>query len=188
LPGLLCSDLFLCMDTKISLITEKDLSDVSKLVNSAYRGEDAKKGWTHEAELIEGSLRTDENSLRAEIQKPGAVILKYTEEDKIVGCVYLEKQNNKLYLGMLSVNPTLQARGIGKQLLKAAEEYAVTANCNLIEMTVISLRRELIDWYMRNGYELTDEKRPFHTEERFGTPRQPVEFVIMRKRLINPAY
>ena len=118
----------------ISRAAETDVPQILKLVNSAYRGEEAKKGWTHESDLIEGTLRTDESSLKEMINDPNAVILKYTENNQLDGCVYLEKQDHKLYLGMLSVSPDRQASGIGRKLLRAAEEHAKNLNCNLVEM------------------------------------------------------
>jgi ribosomal protein S18 acetylase RimI-like enzyme len=160
-----------------------DIPQILKLVNSAYRGEEAKKGWTHESDLIEGTLRVDEFSLKEMIDHPGAVILKYTENNEVDGCVYLEKQGHKLYLGMLSVSPLRQGSGIGKKLLLAAEVHAKNTDCDMIEMTVISVRKELIAWYERLGYKLTEEKRPFHVETKFGVPREPIEFIVMRKEL-----
>ena len=167
----------------ISKATEADIPHLLQLVNSAYRGEEAKKGWTHEADLIDGTLRTDEHSLKEMINSPEAVFLKYTENGQLDGCVYLEKQDHKLYLGMLSVSPDRQGAGIGNKLLAAADEHAKKLDCKLIEMTVISVRKELIAWYERLGYEVTDEKRPFHVETKFGVPRQPIEFLVMRKQL-----
>ena len=167
----------------ISIANKTDIPGIVTLVNSAYRGDEAKKGWTHEADLIEGSLRTDEAALTESIVNPNAVILKYTDAGKITGCVYLEKQGRKLYLGMLSVSPGLQSRGIGKKLLKAADDHAKYLGCTIIEMTVISARPELIAWYQRHGYQTTNETRPFHDEEKFGIPRQPIEFVVMQKQV-----
>lgn len=168
----------------ITFASKDDIPQILELVNNAYRGEEAKKGWTHEADLIEGNLRIDENQLAGMFDHPNAVILKCRQEEgKISGCVYLEKKKNKLYLGMLSVRPELQAKGIGKILLRAAEEYAHAQNCNLIEMTVISVRQELIAWYERNGYLITGATEPFPDDDRFGIPRHPIEFIVMEKRL-----
>jgi len=176
---------YLCgpMDAKISTATIDDIPGLIQLVNHAYRGEEAKKGWTHEADLIDGLLRTDVESLQQLIQKPDAVILKYEQDKKIVGCVYLEKKGERLYLGMLSVMPEIQAKGIGKKLLKAADDHARKNNCCFIEMTVISVRHELIAWYERNGYRKTSKIEPFPTDGRFGNPRQPLEFVYLEKSL-----
>ena len=167
----------------ISRATTDDIPQLLPLVNSAYRGESAKKGWTHEADLIEGDRRTDENSLMLLLQNPAAVILKYVIQDVIMGCVYLEKQGDLLYLGMLSVSPDAQAQGIGKKLMHAAESHAHRLGCTSIEMSVISVRHELISWYERNGYHLTGRTKPFHNDGRFGKPRQPIEFVVMEKKL-----
>lgn len=171
------------MNEMISVTTIKDIPQLLRLINSAYRGEEAKKGWTHEADLIEGPIRTDETTLQELIEKPGTVILKYEEDGQITGCVLLEKKNDRLYLGMLSVSPHLQARGIGRKLLSAAEEHANKIGCTLIEMTVISDRTKLIEWYERNGYEKTFKKEPFPTDGKFGQPRKQLEFVYLQKQL-----
>jgi ribosomal protein S18 acetylase RimI-like enzyme len=85
---------------------------------------------------------------------------------------------------MLTVRPHLQGKGIGKQLLKAAEEEASKQKCTSIFMTVISVREELIEWYVRNGYQLTGERKPFaFNDPRFGQPKMKLEFVVLEKKL-----
>ncbi|MGZ3881861.1 MAG: GNAT family N-acetyltransferase [Flavisolibacter sp.] len=169
------------MNEKISAASIPDIPQLLKLINSAYRGEDAKKGWTHEAELIDGDIRTDETTLKQVLKTPGADILKYEHDEQIAGCVYLQKKGDRLYLGMLSVSPEIQAQGIGRKLLKAADEHAKNNSCSIIEMTVISVRHELIAWYERNGYHKTSKKEPFPNDGRFGNPRQELEFVYLEK-------
>lgn len=171
------------MNENISVATIDDIPRLLKLINNAYRGEEAKKGWTHEADLIDGTKRTDEASLKELIQKPNAVILKYQQDEKITGCVYLEKKGNKLYLGMLSVSPEVQAQGIGKKMLKAADDHAKQNGCNAIEMTVISVREELVAWYERNGFKDTGKKEPFPDDGKFGNPRLRLEFIYLEKQL-----
>lgn len=159
-----------------------DIPALVRLVNSAYRGEASTKGWTTEAHLLKGELRTDEMSVAKLLQKPGAVILKYADEAGLLtGCVYLEKQDKKMYLGMLSVSPDIQAKGIGKKLLSASEEHAKKQNCSSIIMNVISVRHELISWYERRGYQKNGEMKPFPVETKFGVPTQPLEFVVLEK-------
>jgi ribosomal protein S18 acetylase RimI-like enzyme len=168
----------------ISAASLNDIPELVKLVNSAYRGEASTKGWTTEAHLLEGELRTDENSLKEMMAKPGVAMLKYcNEKGRINGCVYLKNEGNKIYLGMLTVSPELQGAGIGKILLSAADDYAKQQNCNAIFMTVISVRHELIAWYERHGYKQTGEKRPFPTDTRFGVPTRPLEFVVLEKNV-----
>lgn len=169
---------------QISPATTEDAPQLVKLINSAYRGDEARKGWTHESDLISGTIRIDETSLKGIMKKPNAVILKCTDrENKILGCVYLDQQEDQLYLGMLTVSPDIQAMGIGKRLLRAADEYALQHGAKRIVMTVIDVRKELIAWYNRNGYSDTGERQPFPTDGRFGMPKMPLEFVVLKKEL-----
>lgn len=160
-----------------------DIPALVKLINSAYRGEGSRRGWTTEAGLIEGELRTDDDSIRELMSQPHGIILKFIYNGALRGCVYLEKQEEKLYLGMLSVSPLLQTRGIGKKLLKAAEEYALEQGCRSIIMQVISLRHELISWYERHGYVKNGETKEFPDDNKFGTPTQPLKFVVLEKKI-----
>lgn len=162
----------------------EDVPELVALINSAYRGEDSKKGWTTEADIIQGSLRIDEPALTELINVQGARFLKFVnEQNRIDGCVYLQKNGDEMYLGMLSVSPGLQARGIGKQLMNEAESCAKKVNSVRIFMRVISLRHELIQWYEKQGYHKTEQREPFPNDTRFGTPLQPLEFLIMEKRI-----
>lgn len=168
-------------DLNITVATTNDIPALVKLVNSAYRGESSKKGWTTEADFL-GGIRTDEDALSRMVNRGDSVMLKcMNEKNELAGCVYLQKQEEKLYLGMLTVDPTIQAKGIGKLLLKASEEYAQTQECKAITMTVISLRKELIHWYERHGYKATGARKPFPNDPRFGVQKQPLEFIVMEK-------
>ena len=147
-------------DLTISTATAVDAPQLVSLVNSAYRGESSKKGWTTEADLL-GGIRIDEPSLLALMERPEAVFLKCSGlKNEILGCVYLHMQQEQLYLGMLTVSPEKQALGIGKLLLEASEQYAKEQGSSTIVMTVISVRHELISWYERRGYQRTGEKQP----------------------------
>jgi ribosomal protein S18 acetylase RimI-like enzyme len=168
----------------ISKAIATDIPALLQLVNSAYRGEASNKGWTTEAHLLKGELRTDETILLKQLNDKDATILKFTNDDgEITGCVYLHKQNSKLYLGLLSVSPMVQSQGIGKKLLAASEEYATEHGCFTLYMTVISVRHELIAWYKRHGYADTGERKPFPAEERFGIPTQDLEFIVLEKKI-----
>jgi ribosomal protein S18 acetylase RimI-like enzyme len=167
----------------LNTATENDIAALEVLVNSAYRGESSKKGWTTEADLL-GGIRTDASALFKLIQDRASVILKYTDKTgDIQACMHLKKKGAKLYLGMLTVSPELQDQGIGKQLLAEAEEYAKQNHCSGIIMTVISIRHELISWYERQGYYATGETEPFPTDPSFGLPRQPLFFIVMEKKI-----
>lgn len=168
----------------ISKASIKDITELVPLINSAYRGEASKKGWTTEADLLVGAMRTDVAMLTELMSNPNSVVLKFmNEENKIIGSVYLDIQERGLYLGMLTVSPLLQAGGIGKQLMYAAETFAKENNCSCIFMNVISIRNELVAWYERLGYYKTGETKPLPADNRFGVPTQPIEFAIMEKKM-----
>ena len=167
----------------ISIAGIADIAALVQLVNGAYRGEDSKKGWTTEADLLDGE-RTNEPALAAAINTAAAVILVNRDDAGIINaCVYLQKQDKRLYLGMLTVSPLLQATGIGGGLLKAAEDHAKNEHCHVISMTVISVRHELIAWYQKHGYAATGATKPFPTDTAFGVPKQQLEFVVMEKMI-----
>jgi GNAT superfamily N-acetyltransferase len=158
-----------------------DVPELNILVNSAYRGESSKKGWTTEAHLLDG-IRIDEEMLSSYFDDQTITILKNTNEDgQITGCVYLELRKPKLYVGMFSVSPVLQAGGIGRALLLAAEGFAREVGCTTLTMTVISTRYELISWYERRGFKATGEVQPFHHGKKFGIPRAEIELIVMEK-------
>jgi len=167
------------MDIKVS--DPNDIPELVRLINSAYRGDGSKKGWTTEADLLEGT-RTDKVNIADLIADAKGVILKCVGDDgKIIGCMNLQKHGSKLYLGMLTVSPELQNAGIGKRLLDEALTYAKNNNCIAIYMTVISVRQELIAWYERHGYKKTGEVKPFPVGEKFGIQKQPLELMVMER-------
>ena len=168
----------------ILIADEKDITSLVALMDSAYRGENSKQGWTSEADLFIGNKRTDETTVTNLIKKPGSVFLKYLNEKRVLeGCVFLHKKDNRIYLGMFSVSPSAQGKGIGKKLLAAADNYAREQNCTSIYMTVITVREELIAWYERNGYQKTGRVLPFPVDERYGVPKQPLEMLVLEKHL-----
>ncbi len=172
-------------NNKISVATVKDISQIVLLLNSAYRGDASRKGWTTEADLIAGDVRTNEQQVQDVMQQEGSVFLKYEEAGEIIGCVNLQQHDDKIYLGMFSVQPGLQGGGIGKELMKAAEEYALQKNIHFIYMSVISVRKELIDWYKRRGYYETGERKIFNEDGITGRHLQPLEFMILEKKLVT---
>ncbi|MEY4013006.1 MAG: hypothetical protein RIT22_2130 [Bacteroidota bacterium] len=165
----------------IAKVVAEDIVSLNTLINSAYRGEFSKKGWTTEAHLLEGS-RTTEVELLDIIQDASHTILKYSDNGKIIGCVLLKVKANELYLGMLTVSPDLQNSGIGKKLLRQAEVFAVEMQLPKIVMTVITVRVELIAWYKRNGYVDTGAREPFPVSDVFNpTTKEPLEFMVLEK-------
>jgi ribosomal protein S18 acetylase RimI-like enzyme len=166
--------------------TFDDLPSLHTLVHGAYRGDSARRGWTHEADLLDGQ-RTDVEALRAMLDDPTYVILLAKRGVVLAGCVSVaDKGEGLAYLGMLSVDPERQGEGLGRRLVAAAEDTARSRfGATRMEMTVIVQRAELIAWYERLGYARTGETRPFPaTDPRFGLPRRDdLAFTVLARSL-----
>nr|WP_315151932.1 GNAT family N-acetyltransferase [uncultured Flavobacterium sp.] len=166
----------------ITTATLEDVTALEKLINSAYRGETSKLGWTTEANLLQDKrITTDE--LYETINNKENTVLKFTKKNTIIGCVLLADKGNKLYLGILTVSPELQNSGIGKKLLQKAEEHALSLNLPKIVMTVISIREELIAWYNRHGFMDTGVREPFPLNGTDAVISEPLEFIVLEKIL-----
>lgn len=175
--------------------TEDDVDALVELVNGAYRGATGLRGWTTEARLI-GGQRIDHEGLRGmlskdgDAEKPCAILVATPMEDAhIVGCVYVAKTQGEGYLGMLTVDVERQSSGAGHFLLGLAERYVQDVfNCQVMGMTVISVRHELLAWYERRGYRKTGETQPFpYGNPRFGVPFQEGLYFEVLKKNLNTA-
>ena len=166
--------------------TVADFPALHALVERAYRGDSARRGWTHEADLL-GGQRTGLAALEAMLTDPAQQLLVFRDNEELIACVLLADRGGSLaYLGMFTVDPDRQGTGLGRLLLAAAEDHAAADfGARRIEMTVIVQRPELIAWYERRGYRLTGERRPFPaTDPRFGLPRRDdLEFAVLAKAL-----
>ncbi len=167
--------------------TETDAESITRLVNSAYRGSSSKNGWTTEADLLAGQ-RTDPSMILETLHKPKTCFLLAEKQGQVIGSVQLEKISPETcYFGMFAIDPCLQAQGTGRGMVAEAEKFAKwELGCEFMEMTVITVRHELIAWYERLGYEKTGETRPFpYGDERFGIPlRDDLALGVWRKRLL----
>jgi ribosomal protein S18 acetylase RimI-like enzyme len=171
---------------KKNMIEKATLDDVLTLeilINSGYRGETSKLGWTTEAHLLKDK-RITSNELAKIIINNDNTILKYTENEQLIGTVLLVNKTTELYLGMLTVLPQIQNKGIGKRLLQEAEIHALSLGLPKIVMTVISIRTELIEWYNRNGYTDTGKREPFPLNDTDAViDNQQLTFVVLEKKL-----
>lgn len=170
------------------LLDPANVDALVELVNTAYRGESSKQGWTTEADMLDGQ-RIDAEKVREILQNKDQVVLAWpseSEPQKLDACVFLERRGAIGYLGLLTVRPHLQNAGWGRRILQTSEEWIREQwKMNAVEMNVITTRTELIDWYVRRGYVVTQEKRPFPMQDvRFGRPKvDHLEFVVLRKSL-----
>lgn len=175
--------------TTFRAATVADADAIVALVESAYRGDVSKQGWTTEADFLEGQ-RTDPESVAELIGRDHSRVLLAFRGAQLVCCCHIERllQDGKSagYFGMFAVDPTLQGGGVGKQVLAEAERVAREEwQCSEMQMTVITIRDSLIAWYERRGYVRTGVLKPFpYGDERFGLPkRDDLEFEILAKPL-----
>ncbi|MFF9160921.1 GNAT family N-acetyltransferase [Streptomyces longwoodensis] len=166
--------------------TEADVDALVALVESAYRGESSRAGWTTEADILDGQ-RTDPEGVRDIVTSPDSRLLTVEREGRIVACCQLEHRGEHAYFGMFAVSPGEQGAGLGKAVLAEAERQARdTWGATEMHMTVISVREDLIAWYERRGYRRTGRTTPFpYGDERFGIPRRAdLAFELLVKPLV----
>ncbi|MFF9809167.1 GNAT family N-acetyltransferase [Streptomyces coeruleorubidus] len=166
--------------------TDADVDELVALVESAYRGDASRAGWTTEADILQGQ-RTDPEGVLAVVKAPDGRLLTVEREGRIVACCQLEHRGEHAYFGMFAVSPRLQGAGLGKVILTEAERLArETWGVTEMHMTVISVRDDLIAWYERRGYRRTGRMTPFpYGDERFGVPqRDDLEFELLVKELV----
>ncbi|QYE35833.1 GNAT family N-acetyltransferase [Polymorphobacter sp. PAMC 29334] len=161
--------------------TAADLPDLHALIERSYRGEASRKGWANEADLLT-QPRTDRATLAAIISDPAQTILVGEDAGIIRACVQVTIKGGGLaYIGLLAVDPDLQAGGFGRTMLTAAENAATERGATRFEMTVVSVRDTLIAYYERRGYSVTSEVRPFPEDLLEGGIL--LEFAVLAKTL-----
>lgn len=162
-----------------------DVPAIVALVESAYRGDASRAGWTTEADMLEGQ-RTDPDSVLDLVGRDGSRVILAEAQGELLACAHVDRVGDSCYFGMFSVRPSLQGGGIGRALLAECERVArVDWGCRSLHMTVIRQRDELIAWYERRGYHRTGETRPFpYGDPRFGVPlREDLAFIVLEKPL-----
>jgi ribosomal protein S18 acetylase RimI-like enzyme len=122
------------------LAVEADLPRLIPLVNSAFSIET----------FLEGT-RTDEVRIAAMMSK-GKILLAEDSAGRLLGCVYSEVRGLRGYLGQLAVDPAHQRAGLGRRIIAAAEEHLRRQKCKAVDITVLSLRPELLPIYRRLGF------------------------------------
>ncbi|MDX3548478.1 GNAT family N-acetyltransferase [Streptomyces europaeiscabiei] len=179
------------MDTAATGLTFRDATDADvdalvALIESAYRGDSSRAGWTTEADILEGQ-RTDPEGVRQVIKSPDSRLLTVERDGVIHACCQLEHRGDHAYFGMFAVGPAVQGGGLGKVIIAEAERIVREVwGAKEMHMTVISVRNDLIAWYERRGYRRTGRMTPFpYGDERFGIPlRDDLRFELLVKEIV----
>jgi ribosomal protein S18 acetylase RimI-like enzyme len=162
-----------------------DVPAIVSLVESAYRGDASRVGWTTEADLLDGQ-RTDADEVAHLVDGPRTQILLAEGAGGLLGCVLLKDEGARVYIGMFAVRPGGQGQGVGRALLAEVERVSrEELHRREARMTVLVQRTELIAWYERRGYQRTGEHEPFpYDDPRMGLPRRDdLQFEVLRKQL-----
>lgn len=138
---------------------QSDTPALFSLINSAYRGDSARGGWTHEADLV-GGLRTTMDELSETF---GSYLL-VLSGGVISGCVHLTEQKNCLFVGMLAISPEKQNQKLGSSLLSEIDRIARAKGKKFVKLSVIHVRAELISYYERKGFTLTGGSEEFPSQ------------------------
>jgi ribosomal protein S18 acetylase RimI-like enzyme len=160
---------------------DADVDSVVALVESAYRGDASRVGWTTEADLLDGQ-RTDAGQVYAMIEGRESLVIVAERGTELCGCCHVERGvRDRARFGMFAVKPQLQGAGVGRSLIAEACRRASSWGSASLEMTVIKQRTDLIAWYERLGFHPTGETLPFpYGDLRFGRPRrEDLEFVVL---------
>ena len=144
-----------------------DVSAIVLLLNEAF---------TMEWDFIDRDRTSAEEIVR--YRETGTFWVVDGDGDALASCMYLEQRGDRLYLGMLAVSPARQGRGVGRQMMAAAERHAASLGCGAIDIRIVNLRTELPPFYRALGF-VDDGTEPFVDP----LLTKPAHFIRMTKAL-----
>ena len=163
-----------------------DISDIEILIENCYRGKESTNGWTSEYALLEDK-RLELGEVAREMASPNHKFFVAIKDSKIIGVINVFRDNDWVEFGKYAVNPNFQGQGIGRQLINQVEEF-VKNDWNVAKLTlcVISIRKELIEFYKRCGFEFTGEEINFLKAHPSAKPKEGIDnlsLLVMNKTL-----
>jgi GNAT superfamily N-acetyltransferase len=153
--------------THVNVAGDGDAPQLVALINCAF--------------AIERFFMTADRTTIDEVRRllaTGAFLVVRDGERALSACVYVEQRGDRLYVGMLSVDPSRQKTGLGRLLMDAAEARAASLGCRGVDIRVVNLREELPPFYRARGYVERGEAA-------FENPHamRPAHYILMSKEL-----
>jgi GNAT superfamily N-acetyltransferase len=134
---------------RIRLANSADTPELLRITNTAFAIET----------FLEGTRIGAEGLI--ELTSKGAFLLAEDPLNRVIASVYVELRGERGYFGVLAVDPSQQGAGLGRAMVEAAEDFCRQRGCKEMDITVLSLRPELLPFYRKLGYrEIGTE--PFH--------------------------
>ena len=120
---------------------EADVPALTVLINKAFEVE----------RFFKRGDRTSDDDLKGLLAR-GAILFVEDADRRAMASVYVEARGDRVYIGMVAVDPTHQGQGLGRRLMEAAEAHGRARGCRAADITVVNLRTELPPFYRRLGY------------------------------------
>jgi GNAT superfamily N-acetyltransferase len=128
---------------KVNHIQIDDLETTVRLINSAYSYMEAYKD----------EPRTSLPRLKKRMGESELFIAK--QRDEIVGCFYVDREDEAVHFGLLAVIEKLRGTGLAPALIKAVEAYARALGADRVDLDYMSISPWLKPYYEKLGYSET---------------------------------
>jgi len=146
---------------------DSDVDALVVLVNRAFAVEN----------FFKTGDRTDGTQIRELLNHGPSLLL--TEGEHLIAAVHVQLNGDRIYLGMLAVDPAQQKSGIGSRMMREAEDFGRRAGCKFADLRVVSVRPELPAIYGKLGY----VESGVESAAVIKTATMPVHFITMSKPL-----
>ena len=172
------------MNLQFKELQKEDIKEVILVINEAYRGEKRDNAWTTESHLLSG-IRVNEDMMKEILEEKNTKTYIAKSENKIVGTIQAKHESENIHIGLFAIDTKYQASGIGKKLLEFAENSSSKFwGKSIFIMEVISSRTELMQYYIRRGYQNTNSFIEFPKSEHW-TPntKEELKLLVLKKTI-----
>jgi len=154
-------------DYSLRHATPDDVVPIVALVNRAFAVES----------FFKTGDRIDEAQIREMLLQGQFLLL--IEGETLIACVFAQLKADRVYIGVLAVDPAKQKSGIGARMMREAEDFGRRAGCKVADLRVVNVRPELPVIYSKLGY----VESGIESAAVIKTAIMPVHFVTMSKPL-----